>query len=89
VYGRNHRYCQNCNHAVHCGYGRPCSGCGLGFGEMMMLDEAIDGGMWNNSGPSIGFDFTDDEPVFNMGDGLGIEPDGQVDVMTPFGDFPA
>jgi hypothetical protein len=88
VYGQNHRYCQNCGHAVYSGYGRQCPGCGLGFGEMIMLDEALDGGMWSQGGAGIGFDFADGEPVFNMGDGFGIEPDGQADLDVGGFDIP-
>jgi hypothetical protein len=73
MYGLGHRYCQNCNHAVPSGYGRNCSGCGTGFGEMIMLDEAIDGGMWSQGGPSIGFDPFDGQMVINEG-GIGFEP---------------
>ena len=54
----------------------------------MMLDEAMDQGMWNQGGPSLGFDVFDGEPVLNMGDGIGIEPDGQVDLDVGGFDIP-
>jgi hypothetical protein len=89
MYGMGHRYCQNCNHAVHSGYGQQCSGCGMGFGEMIMLDEAIDGGMWNRGGPSIGFDPFDGQMVINEGDGIGFEPGtGQMDIDVGGFDIP-
>lgn len=80
MYGQSHRYCQNCGHAVHSGYGRNCSGCGTSFGEMIMLDEAIDGGMWNQGGASIGFDPLDGQMAVNDGP-IGFEPGtGQMDL---------
>lgn len=88
MYGQNHRYCQQCGHAVHSGYGRSCTGCGTSFGQLLMLDEAIDTGMWNQGGPSLGFDVFDGEPVMNLGDGFGIEPDGQVDLDVGGFDIP-
>lgn len=89
MYGMNHRYCQNCGHAVYSGYGQSCSGCGLGFRQMMMLDEAMDTGMWNTGGPSLGFDLTDGDPVMNMGGGIGIDLEtGQPEMDIGGFDFP-
>ena len=86
MYGQNHRYCPTCRHAVHVGYGRSCSGCGTSFGQLMMLDSAMDRGLWDQGGPSLGFDVTDGDPVVNMGDGIGIDLDtGQVEL--DFGGF--
>jgi hypothetical protein len=84
MYGLNHRYCQNCGHAVR--YGRSgCGGCGTSFGDLMMLDMAMDQDM---CGPSIGFDPMDGQMVINEG-GFGFEPgSGQVDIDFGGIDFP-
>lgn len=73
MYGQGHRYCQNCGHAIYAGYGRSCSGCGLSFGELMLLDDAMNQGMWATGGASVGFDVTDGDPVLNTGSGFGID----------------
>lgn len=89
MYGQRHRFCQNCGHAVYSGYGQSCTGCGLGFAQMMMLDEAITGGLWSQGGPGLGFDWSDGQVVIEEPGGFGFEPGtGQVDIDTPFGDFP-
>jgi hypothetical protein len=85
MYGQGHAFCQDCGHAVR--YGHPqCSGCGTGFGELMALDYAFDNGYAQQGG--IGFDPLDGQFAFNMGDGLAMETGGQLDVETPFGDYP-
>lgn len=86
MYGQNHRYCPTCGHAVR--YGHPqCSGCGTGFGDLMMLDLAMDQGMGGGGG--IGFDPLDGQFAFDIpGTDLAIEPDGQVDMDVDGIDFP-
>jgi hypothetical protein len=86
MYGQNHRYCPACGHAVR--YGHPqCSGCGTGFGDLMLLDLAMDQGMGGGGG--IGFDPLDGQFAFDIpGTDLAIEPDGQVDMDVDGIDFP-
>jgi hypothetical protein len=53
----------------------------------MMLDYAFDNGYAQQGG--LGFDPLDGQFAVNMGDGLAFEPGtGQLDVETPFGDYP-
>jgi hypothetical protein len=85
MYGQGHAFCRGCGHAVR--YGHPqCTGCGTGFSELMALDYAFDSGYGQQGG--IGFDPLDGQFAFNLGDGLAVEAGGQLDVETPFGDYP-
>lgn len=84
MYGQGHYYCSNCQHAVYARRGG-CGTCSTPLGELMMLDAAMDQGL---AGGGIGFDPFDGEPVFNLGDGLGIEPDGQMDIDVGGFDIP-
>ena len=89
MYGQNHRYCPTCGHAVHSGYRRSCTGCGTPFGELMMLDMAMNQGIWDCGGPSIGFDMTDGDLVENFGGGFGIDLDtGQPEIDMGGFDIP-
>jgi hypothetical protein len=74
--GMGHYYCPNCGHAVYARRGG-CGTCSTPLADLMLLDAAFDQGF---ADPGIGFDPFDGEPVFNLGDGFGIEPDGQVDI---------
>jgi hypothetical protein len=86
MYGMGHRYCPDCGHAVRTGHPQ-CSGCGTGFGELMMLDYALDNGYASRGG--LGFDPLDGQFAFDLGGGLAYEPGtGDIDVETPFGDYP-
>jgi hypothetical protein len=87
VYGQGHRWCENCGHAVRYGHPR-CSGCGTGFGELMMLDLFMDRGY---GGGGIEFDPLDGQFGFEIpGTDIVVEQDGQIGV-DPFDsgfDFP-
>ena len=82
--GMGHYYCQGCRHGVYASRGG-CGTCGTPLGGLMMLDAAFDQGF---ASPGIGFDPFDGEPVFNLGDGLGVEPDGQMDIDVGGFDIP-
>ncbi len=88
--GQGHYFCQNCQHAVNSRFGG-CRTCGTPLSGLMLFDELANGGFFNEGGGwgggPIGFDPVDDSIAFNLGDGLAVEPDGQIDVETPFGDF--
>lgn len=82
---QGHYFCQRCGHAVYARYGG-CRSCQTPLADLMLLDEAVGGGFAN--GP-VGFDPFDGQFAFNVpGTDLAIEPDGQLDVQTPFGDMP-
>lgn len=84
--GQGHRYCPTCGHAVRSGHPQ-CSGCGTGFGELMLLDMALDQGYGNGGG--IGFDPLDGQFAFDIpGTDLAVEPDGQVDIDLGGFDIP-
>jgi hypothetical protein len=85
MYGQNHRYCQGCGHVVR--YGHPqCAGCGTGFAELMLLDDALSGAMVTQE---VGFDPLDGQFAFDIpGTDLAIEPDGQLDVNMGGIDIP-
>lgn len=84
MYGMGHRYCPACGHAVRSGRSA-CGGCQTSFGDLMMLDMAMDQDM---CGPSIGFDPFDDQMVINDG-GIGFEPGtGQMDINLGGFDIP-
>jgi hypothetical protein len=56
----------------------------------MLLDDARDQGMLDGGfgGGGIGFDPVDDSIAFNLGDGLAIEPGGQIDLDAGGFDIP-
>lgn len=76
MYGQGHYYCSNCRHAVYASRGG-CGTCSTPLSGLMMLDLAMDQGY---ASPGIGFDPFDGEIAFDIGGGLAIEPDGQVDI---------
>lgn len=84
MYGQGHYYCRNCGHAVYASRGG-CGSCSTPLASLMLLDAAMDQGY---AGTGIGFDPFDGEPVFNLGDGIGIEPDGQMDIDVGGFDIP-
>src|SRR5580692_9154946 len=84
MFGQGHYYCQNCGHAVQSRYGG-CRTCMTPLSELMLLDDAQNQGL---AGGSIGFDPVDDSIAFNLGDGLAIEPDGQLDIDVGGFDIP-
>jgi hypothetical protein len=84
MYGQNHRYCPTCGHAVRSSWAG-CGSCGTPLGDLMMLDIAMDRNM---CGPSIGFDPMDGQFAVNLGGGLAVEADGQVDMDVDGIDFP-
>jgi hypothetical protein len=87
MYGQGHFYCQGCGHAVR-GNQLRCSGCGTLTGELIALDLARDQGLFG-IGSDIGFDPMDGQFAIDLGDGLAYEPGtGQMDIETPFGDYP-
>jgi hypothetical protein len=84
-YGQGHYYCQVCGHAVNAQYGG-CRTCQTPLTQLMLLDDAFGNGY---AQPGIGFDPYDGNFAFNMGNGLAIEPDGQLDVeVAPGLDVP-
>jgi hypothetical protein len=85
MYGQGHRYCQGCGHAVRAGR-QGCGTCGQGLADLMLYDEAFDGGMF---GGRIGFDPMDGQFAMDIpGTDLAIEPDGQVDLNLGGFDIP-
>jgi hypothetical protein len=82
--GHGHFFCSACNHAVYASRGG-CGTCSTPLAELMLLDDAFDGGF---AQPGLGFDPFDGEPVFSLGDGIGIEPGGQVDLDVGGFDIP-
>ena len=84
MFGQGHYFCRTCGHAVYAQYGG-CRTCQTPLASLVRLELAFDRG-WVSSG--IGFDPYDGQFAFDIGGGLAIEPDGQLDVETPFGDVP-
>jgi hypothetical protein len=85
MYGQGHAYCEDCGHIVRRGHPR-CTGCGTLFSDLMMADLAFDNGFAQRG--SVGYDPLDGSFAFNIGGGLAIEPDGQVDLDIGGFDLP-
>jgi hypothetical protein len=89
--GQGHYYCRRCGHAVYASRGG-CGTCGTSLASLMLFDDAMSGGFIDRGmydGGGIGFDPFDGEPVFNIpGTGIGIEPDGEVDLNVGGFDVP-
>lgn len=84
--GQGHYYCPRCRHAVYASRGG-CGTCMTPLIELMLLDDAFGQGMAYPD--QISFDPFDGQIAFNIpGTDLAIEPDGRVDIETPFGDVP-
>lgn len=86
---QGHRWCGNCNQMVRAGAGG-CGTCRSPLASLVMFDEFAGGGGFDNwGGGELGFDPMDGQFAVDMGDGLAYEPGtGDIDVETPFGDFP-
>jgi hypothetical protein len=85
MFGQGHYYCQQCGHAIYARHGG-CRTCMTPLADLMLYDDAQNQGMFGGGG--IGFDPVDDSIAFNLGDGLAIEPDGQMDIDVGGFDIP-
>lgn len=87
--GYGHYWCTRCRRGFGAGYNF-CPGCSfpLSAREVIALDLAFDRGYVSEFSPFSFDPFTGTVDVNIPGTNLAIEPDGEVDIRTPFGDIP-
>lgn len=85
--GQGYYWCQSCGHMVQPGSGG-CRSCQTPLADLMLYDDFFGNGGTDMFGSPIGFDPYDGDFAFNLGDGLAIEPDGQIDMQVGGFDIP-
>jgi hypothetical protein len=82
-------WCQDCRHIVSPQFGG-CRTCRTPLDRLVEYDVLYNQGFFEDFDGPVSFDPFDGEFAFNIpGTDLAVEPDGEIDVQTPFGDMPA